>query len=194
MPLPNPLENIFRAYFANPNTTPPAPSVLYLLRRDAAQCFGFDPNTYDLARNPQPDTARFLPVLWPGAMTVFSGIDLLGKFLAGVDEGAARPAGVDRHHPDNWKHSVGGRFRQFAQQYLGATAADADVLYQARCAIAHSFSLWARRREDGQEYSFTLAQQDGNTLLNTRVGALNETEAIIYLYEPVPARSNCFLC
>jgi len=184
MPLPQPLENIFRTYFANLNTTPPAPSVLYLLRRDAAQCFGFNPNTYDVTQNPQPVPATYPPVLWPGAMTVFTGIDLLGKFLAGVDEGDARPPGVNNAHPDNWKYSVGGRFNRFAALYLtGNDAAQAELLYQARCAIAHSFSLWARRRQDGQEYSFTLAQQNGAMLLDTRAGALGEIEAIIYLYE-----------
>lgn len=184
MPLPHPLENIFRAYFANPDTNPRALSVLHLLRREAAQCFGFNPNTYDPAQSPQPVPQTYPPVLWPGAMTVFTGIDLLGKFLAGVDEGDPRPAGVDRNHPDNWKHSVGGRFREFAERYITAhDAAQADVLYQARCAIAHSFSLWARRREDGQEYSFTLAQRDANALLSTRVGPSSETQAIIYLHE-----------
>lgn len=183
MPLPDPLENMYRAYFAGPNAIPQQLSVLHLLRRDAAQCFSYNPNTYDVTQNPQQVPNQFPGLLWPGAMTVFTGIDLLGKFLAGVDEGDPRPAGVNQHHPDNWKYSVGGRFKRFAEQYMNVNANEAEIIYQARCAIAHSFSLWARQRNNGQIYSFTLAQENGNQLLDTQNAPGGEIRAIIFLFE-----------
>ena len=51
-------------------------STLHLLRRDAAQCLGIDPNSG------KPSSFQ---LLWPGAMTLFAGMDLLGKFYAGSD-------------------------------------------------------------------------------------------------------------
>lgn len=37
---------LFDLYFAQPNSTPAQTSILYAARRDAAQCLGYDPNSY----------------------------------------------------------------------------------------------------------------------------------------------------
>ena len=67
------------------NKQPPGVfSTLYLLRRDAAQCMGFDPNTLNQL---PPGTPK---ALWPGVMAVFAGIDLLAKLYVGKDNGSVR--------------------------------------------------------------------------------------------------------
>jgi hypothetical protein len=74
----------FDFYFAAPSSVAKYTSVLHLARRDVAQCFGYDPNSYDVTKGQTPvEDGR--QVLWPGAMTIFAAIDLLGKFFAGTD-------------------------------------------------------------------------------------------------------------
>lgn len=178
--LASPFEQQFRAYFAHGVSSPVALSMLYLLRRDASQCFGYDPNTYDVTID-QP--ANIGTVLFPGVMTVFAGIDLIAKFYAG-SEAEQSPPGTQP--ADSWKHSAGPRLKKFAEEYICGNPTDAEILYQLRCALDHSFSLWAKRRSNGDIYSFTLSPPDAafpDTLLRTKTGALGETEAIIYIYE-----------
>ncbi|GEM_PF-6694090 len=179
--LPNPFEQQFQLYFAHGAAKPGALSMLHLLRRDASQCFGYDPNAYDVRLNPPITTAP--KVLFPGVMTVFAGIDLIAKFFAG-SESEQSPTGTSP--ADQWKHASGPRLKKYAEQNICGNAADAETLYQLRCALDHSFSLWAQRRNNGVIYSFTLADPDPaypNTVLRTKTGSLGETEAIVYVYE-----------
>ena len=179
--LPTPLEQQFQQYFAHGAANPTALSMLHLLRRDASQCFGYDPNTYDVRLNPAITASP--KVLFPGVMTIFAGMDLVAKFFAG-SELEQTPAGTAP--ADQWKFASGPRLKKFAEQYICGNAVDAETLYQLRCALDHSFSLWAQRRNNGMVYSFVLADPDPahpNTVLRTRVGTLGETEAIIYVYE-----------
>ena len=63
--------------------------VIYLLRRDIKSCMD----------------GR---ILWPGAMAIMAGVDLLGKFLAGDDKVGG----------------VGNRFRAFVERYFNLAAGD----------------------------------------------------------------------
>lgn len=182
----NTAELIFPHFFAAPNEDRAGQpmSVLYLLRRDAAQCFGYDPNTFEVTANQEPiEDGR--QVLWPGAMTVFAGVDLLSKFNASTDQDQI-PAGTQP--TDHWRFSVTGRFRTFVSQYfnIDANSQEEDLIYQLRNALDHSFALWARRRNDGQVFRFTLARlhaTNSSTLLEQRTETTGEIECIIYLYE-----------
>jgi hypothetical protein len=67
-------------FFMSPRTRRSVPnefSVLYLLRRDIGTCMGVDADTG------QPVAHQ---ALWPGAMAMLAGIDLLAKFYAGKDK------------------------------------------------------------------------------------------------------------
>ena len=181
--LPEPLETQFTTYFASGTTHQDRPSVLYLLRRDACQCFGFDPNSYDVSHNP-PINPHYSKVLWPGVMTIFSWLDLLAKYFAGSEEDNF-PAGTQQ--TDQWRHKSGPRLKRFLEKYLtNNNAAEAEILYQLRCALDHSFALWARDR-NGSVYGFVLSPPDplhAGELLRQRVGATNgDTDSIIYIYE-----------
>jgi uncharacterized protein YeaO (DUF488 family) len=107
-------------FFMSPSTEPAASdlhSVLYLLRRDIFTCFGMDPTTQSRIEH---------STLWPGAMAILAGIDLLAKFLAGNDA----------------RGEVGKRFRDYIQRYLQPlNADDEEVVYQLRNALLHSFGL-----------------------------------------------------
>lgn len=77
--------------------------------------------------------------LFPATMALFAGIDLLAKFYAGSDEAG----------------QVGPRFRIFIIRYFSDLADDdAEVLYQLRNALLHSFGLYSRTRT--REYSFNI--------------------------------------
>jgi hypothetical protein len=105
--------------------------VLYLLRRDIGSCIE--------AKN---------KILWPGAMAIFAGIDLLGKFLAGDDKGP-----------------VGERFRAFIAKYFPSIApADHAVMYQLRNSLLHSFGLYSCDRR-GTIYRFQLIYGGGSQLV-----------------------------
>jgi len=79
-------------------------------------------------------------ILFPALMMMFAGIDLLAKFYAGSDKG-----------------SVGARFKGFIKKYFsGISADDADVLYQLRNALLHSFALYSRDDRRQKHYSFAI--------------------------------------
>ena len=124
-------------FFRSPRIVPQVGqsfSQLYLLRRDIDTCFGTDPNT----GNPTPHCKA----IWPGTMTVLTGVDLLGQFLAGNDDRA----------------TVGARFKSFLQQYMPMSESDAEVIYQLRNALLHTFGLYAEKRHGNvtATYHFTL--------------------------------------
>jgi hypothetical protein len=100
-------------------------SVLYHLRRELQLClFPRDPIVDESAlksklKSRAPCT-RFTPIL-----LVVSGIDLLGKFLAGTDEDKVRC-----------------RFTDYLRQHFsGLTENDIDVIWRVRNSYVHSFGL-----------------------------------------------------
>lgn len=111
-------------FFEAPSTVPQPPGrfgILHLLRRDIDQCMGNK-------------------IMWPAAMLVLAGVDLLGKFFAGTDA----PRGV------------GQRFDAFLKQYFTTmTPADHAVIYQLRNALLHSFGLYSKNNS-GQKYHFVV--------------------------------------
>jgi len=100
-------------FFTDPQIDPSLPgefSTLYLLRRDIESCLAHE-------------------ILWPGAMCVMAGVDLLGKFSDGRDSSGS-----------------GRRFLGFVRRYFHLTTADAEALYQLRNALLHSFGLFSAAR------------------------------------------------
>ena len=128
------LDASIRLFFEDPTIYYPPPrtySVLYLLRRDIRTCLGIDPNT---------GAMMGMQALWPGAMALLAGVDLLGKFLAGTDKVG----------------ETGERFRKFLQRYFQlASEEDAEIIYQLRNALLHSFGLYSKTRRN-REYRFVL--------------------------------------
>jgi hypothetical protein len=94
-------------------------SVLYLLRRDIDSAFDYDrKNPF---RNPE------VRALFLGISGLLTGIDLMSKFASG---------NLTRNH-------VGGRYRSYLQTYFeNCDAATANVLYEFRNAIIHTYGLY----------------------------------------------------
>ena len=134
-------------FFRNPRQAPrkgDSLSPLYLLRRDIETCFGIDPNT-GLQMRPVDDanhTEIYCKAIWPGTMAILTGIDLLAQFLEGSD----RSGGKGNR---NRKHSVSWRFKKFARKYMQMTKEEANLIYQLRNSLLHSFSLYSE--EKGQK-------------------------------------------
>jgi hypothetical protein len=130
-------------FFEDPANVPSSSrvyGVLYLLRRDIRICLGIDPNT---------NSSIEYQALWPGAMAIMAGIDLLGKFLAGND-------GV---------RQSGRRFRDFVEEYLQPISPDdATTIYQLRNALLHSFGLYSEHRN--RIYRFVLTAERGPLVQN----------------------------
>ena len=124
-----------KLFFEDPSTVRRPPNdfgILYLLRRDIFQCMGIDPDT----KRKNNDG-----IIWPGAMAILAGIDLLGKFYAGSDQTG----------------KVGARFKKFVDQYFdGILPTDKDVIYQLRNSLLHSFGLYSAT--SSQVYRFKLVQ------------------------------------
>jgi hypothetical protein len=131
-------------FFQQPSTPPSIPGtfgILYLLRRDALQCLGIDPNT---------GAENGSPALWPGTMTVLAGVDLLAKFLAGDD----KPGGF------------GWRFQEFVSRFFQPIdQGDEVAIYQLRNALLHSFGLYSETKSE--KFRFTVGC--GGAKLVTRI-------------------------
>lgn len=85
--------------------------------------------------------------LWPGAMGMLAGFDLLAKFFAGSDDVG----------------KVGARFTAFVREFAVTDPSDADVVYQLRNALLHSFGLYSRSKN--RIYRFTLTNKVGTALV-----------------------------
>ena len=106
----------------SPNDVPGDFSSLYLLRKDAWKCYGCDPS----------NGTETTPVLFPGAMTVFCGVDLLAKFYES-DSG-----------------SVGDRFKNYVRDFFPSGRLSADVpthVYGLRNSLMHSFGMRDRKKK-----------------------------------------------
>lgn len=115
-------------FFKDPHVPCEVPgnfSTLYLLRKDAWKCYGCDPD----------GCVETTKVLFPGAMTVFCGIDLLAKFHCG-DSG---PVTV--------------RFKQYVQEFFpsGQSLPNlAQHVYGLRNCLMHSFGMRDRAKSSGK--------------------------------------------
>ena len=121
-------------FFEDPEVCRSSPGtfgILYLLRRDVNRCME-------------------LQILWPGAMGILAGVDLLGKFVAGKDTSV--------------HGQVGKRFRNLVTRYFHVSEVDGMALYQLRNALLHSFGLFS---ESGQQ-SYRFRLEEGNKALITR--------------------------
>ena len=109
-------------FFEPPRTHRRQPSrygLIHLLRRDVIQCLGRDPTSNAELKH---------RALWPAAMGILAGIDLLAKYFAGTDQ----------------SRGVGSRYRNYLNRYCQPLGPDdAETLYQFRNALIHSFGLYS---------------------------------------------------
>jgi hypothetical protein len=129
----SPIELFFQDPEAHHPTyrTPKPYGVLHLLRRDIIKCSGKD-----------PETGEKYPIsaLWPQAMAVLAGIDLLGKFYYGSDSTGA----------------IGKRFKRFIVENSDISREEAEIIWQLRNSLLHSFGLYSKDRR-GKIYRFTVS-------------------------------------
>lgn len=137
-------------FFADPCKALQPPGefgTLYLLRRDALRCFGCKLEAIKGPLEHAIEECGGLKegVLFPGAMVVLAGIDLLGKFLAGSEK-------------------IGGvrqRFEGFIEDYFASgTKAESHVLWIFRNTLMHSFGLWGN--DGGKPVLFDLRFTGGS--------------------------------
>jgi hypothetical protein len=138
-----------KLFFLSPRVQMDAPNdfgVLYLLRRDIDRCMGIDPNT---------GTREGSTALWPGAMAILAGVDLLAKFVDGSDGG-----------------DVGDRFRRFLERFQMTKPADSQVIYQLRNSLLHSFGLYSKTRptktKKSEVYRFILTDSGTGPLVSPK--------------------------
>ena len=106
-------------------------STLYLLRRDISVCFGI---------NIRNGSNLKYKALWPGAMAILAGIDLLGKFYAGYDTG-----------------SVGMKFKNYIGKYfISVSGSETEIIYQLRNSLLHSFGLYSKDNKNNKIYRFVV--------------------------------------
>jgi hypothetical protein len=106
-------------------------SKLHLLRRDILTCYGINPNNGEKIN---------YSVLFPGTITLFAGIDLLAKL----------------YYVNDFKLSSSKRFLNFLENTKLIRKEDANILYQLRNALVHSFGLESIDRT----YQFILTEND----------------------------------
>ena len=125
------LKKQIEVFFFNPQNSIQPPNdygVLYLLRRDIYRCLGYNTVTWSIDRE---------SIIWPGAMTVLAGIDLLGKFYKGDDS----------------IKGVGQRFKDYYDEYIDNQ--HSEIIYQLRNSLLHSFGLSSKTKT--KTYSFTVS-------------------------------------
>jgi len=117
MIISSPIDNCFRPPDAGiPNDS--VRTVLYLLRRDLVDLYGSE------STSPSPNhKAPMLAVL--GMM---AGLDLMTKLVTGK------------------LHSSGKDFVSFVHSFGSLSLPKAQVLYQYRCALAHSYGLYSKEQ------------------------------------------------
>lgn len=111
-------------------------STLYLLRRDASLCFGYDPNNNQKIQ---------FEALFPATMAILAGIDLVAKFIY-------------CDHPKE----VGKRYTEYVARYIDNSFQ--EELYQLRNALLHSFGLYSETRT-GKIYHFVLTRGLGKLIV-----------------------------
>lgn len=130
------LQNNIALFFRNPNDFEDkigVHSTLYLLRRDASLCFGYDPNN---------NHKIHFEALFPAAMAVLAGIDLVAKFVYRDSSG------------------VGKRYKDYVFKYIDKEFK--EELYQLRNALLHSFGLYSETKV--KVYHFILKRRVGKLI------------------------------
>lgn len=133
------LQNDISLFIRNPNDFEGRQgihSTLYLLRRDASLCFGYDPNNNQKIQ---------FEALFPATMAILAGIDLLAKF-------------VYRDLPSE----VGKRYTEYVSKYIDSKFQ--EEMYQLRNALLHSFGLYSETRS-GKVYHFVLKRGLGKLIV-----------------------------
>lgn len=120
-------------------------SRLYLLIRDIKACLGFNPDSRKIDENVKCKCGKKRgPVAqWPAIMTILAGIDLLGKFRAGCDN----------------RNKIGERFKNFVEEYFDIEKNDAEIIYELRNCLMHSFGLYSTK------YKFLLINNNKEKLI-----------------------------
>ncbi len=136
-------------FFRNPTDNPVIPGTfgtLYLLRRDLNDMREF-------MRDPNKKCERVDLALWPRAMVIFAGIDLIAKFYANDD---ATGGGA-----------IGQRFRDFVARFItqdnDANSAQTQAVWQCRNSVLHSFGWYSE--SGGVVYRFSLTRTTQNWLM-----------------------------
>ncbi|MHB8278033.1 MAG: hypothetical protein ACYDIA_10330 [Candidatus Humimicrobiaceae bacterium] len=134
-------------------------SSLYLLIRDTKVCLGYHPNIKDELKMENHQGAE-----WPGLMTIFSGIDLLGKLLAGCDSNGG----------------MSKRFKDFIEKYFNEgnnkNKKEPDIILALRNALDHSFNLYSK------DYKFSLINNQSDSLISDKL-ANNTTYKQVNVYK-----------
>lgn len=120
-------------------------SILHLLRRDVYSCMGYTKVNDKDHKLIKDDNIN--PIIWPGAMAVLAGIDLLSKFYAGSD---------------NQGH-VGSRFKTYCEKYIDSD--NAEVIYQLRNSLLHSFGLFSKTKTATYYFQVSSCRSELVTLL-----------------------------
>lgn len=112
---------------------------LYLLRRDLNDM-----------REKTPNHA-----LWPRAMVILAGIDLLAKFYKNAD--------------NSDRGSIGTRYKEFVGKFItrddNAKSPNTKAVYMCRNALLHNFGWYAINQEGTEEYRFTLSRSEDNWIV-----------------------------
>lgn len=161
----NPVIELIDSFFLNPHInkgTTGRFSILYLMRRDALTCFGFDANSGQRIE---------FKALFPAAMVVLAGVDLLSKLFAGDDSNG----------------NAGNRFKNFLKEYFVSIHSkdDAEIIYQLRNALLHSFGMYSNK------FEFSLTAAGGPLIIKGGMDVIqidyftlyNELETAIGKYE-----------
>ncbi|VTR95233.1 unnamed protein product [Gemmata massiliana] len=142
-------------FFLSPHEPKPEDrpvSVLYLLRRDIYQCMGRDPDSGNEYVFTEEGTGKNLNTraLWPGAMTIMAGIDLLAKFFTGDD----KPG------------KAGERFNCFLKEYFPKLDEEHRIpLYKLRNSLMHAFGLYSEDKDE--QYKFSLSFRESQRLVTS---------------------------
>lgn len=151
-------------FFSKPTSVPPHPtefSPLHLLRRHVNICLCIDPSPPD--HNYQ--------AIWPGAMAVLAGIDLLGAYYSGKIKGTNKT------------------FMDFCEKFLGLNNDDSEIIYMLRCAFIHTYGLITtneiRRSVNYRKtYRFKVFyEEDKSWLIITNIDTLGREIYCINLHE-----------
>lgn len=123
-------------------------SRLYLLIRDIKACLGFNPDSRQIDENVKCKCGKERGAIaqWPAIMTILAGIDLLGKFRAGCDN----------------RNKIGERFKNFVEEYFDIEKDDAEIIYELRNCLMHSFGLYSTK------YKFLLINNNKEKLITYR--------------------------
>jgi hypothetical protein len=165
-------------FFSKPYSEGDEPKIysnLHLLRKHVNICLGIDPI------GPQ--------AIWPGAMAILAGIDLLGLYYSGGRKIPIKSIEVETYKSDS------SSFMRFCEEFLELENDDSEIIYMFRNALLHTYGLITTNeiRKDkygndninyGKEYKFNAFYQvDDNWLINQIVDENNKESDCINIHE-----------